>query len=488
MSNSRSEIVQVVQGVVDAMKEGLESYKNCGKGDVPGVELYIDLLDEVAPIEKGKMGEILLREGKTNEKTLNGALTEQQSPLGKVPVDMGEAEEKDVEKIISGQKKSGPRDIRVSVEKLDALTNLVSELVVVNNMLSHSPDLEGFELPLFSKAAKQMNKIVRELRELSMEVRMVPVKNLFRRMHRLVYDVASKSMKEVELVIQGEETEMDKTVIEAIHDPLLHLIRNAIDHGLETAEERTAAGKNPVGVVTLKALHEEGRTKVIVSDDGGGLDTKNILEKARERGIVDEREVKDEDIPALIFHPGFSTKSEVTDLSGRGVGMDVVKRNIESVKGSIAVESNPGKGTSITLSIPLTLSITEGMLIKVGGRSFIVPLLSSREFIKPRNNRIVVSPEGGEMIRIRDEIIPIVRLHDLFEIVAENKNLEDGMLVIVETSRKPLALFVDTIVGQMQAVIKAVPEQMSSFPAVAGCSILGNGVIALILDVEKLKI
>ncbi len=453
-------------------------------------------------LEVPKIGNILEKEGKADSETIEKALEIQARPLGKILVDMGACSEKDIEQAIVKQEEKrqelglqnpngeskAKHDIRVDVEKLDVLTNLIGELVIVNNMLDHVPSSECKHFMQFSKTAKQMGKIVRELREIAMVIRMVPVKNLFRKMFRLVHDVAEKSNKKVELILFGEETEIDKTVIEMIQDPILHIIRNAVDHGIGTSEERIKQGKSEKGTIRLSAKHEEGEVKIIIEDDGNGIKKEKVLKKALEKGMFfgDTANLTDKEIFSFIFEPGFSTAEKVTEISGRGVGMDVVKRNMDAINGKIDVWSAENVGTTITLRIPLTLAIIEGMQMMVGNTSFMIPTLAAKEFFKPKKSLITIAPDGLEIIKIRDEIIPILRLHKIYKREPVSENLEDGMLIIVEIMGENAALFVDKIIGQQQAVIKAVPSSMGAIQGVSGCTILGNGKISLILDVEKI--
>jgi len=317
---------------------------------------------------------------------------------------------------------------------------------------------------------------------------MVPLATTFRKMTRLVYDLSNKGGKKVELSLHGEDTEVDKTVIESIGDPLVHIVRNAIDHGLETAEERALTTKPAIGSVSINAVHEGGEVLIIIKDDGRGLNKEKILSKALDRGLIqpDGPELKEEDIFKLIFEPGFSTADKITDISGRGVGMDVVKRNIEKLKGRIQVSSTLGEGTTFTLHIPLTLAIIDGMLVSVGDTQYTIPLLSIRESMRPTDSMITITPDGQEIIRIREEMIPILRLHNLYKKTPKFTNLTEGLLVIVESSETSVAIFVDELLGQQQTVIKPLSGYLGEARAVSGCTILGNGEVSLILDVAAL--
>lgn len=380
------------------------------------------------------------------------------------------------------------QDIRVDLEKLDVLINLIGEMVIAENMLIHNPDLEGLELESFGKAAQQMNKLVRELQELAMTIRMVPVSGLFRRMIRLVHDLAMKSGKKVELVLAGEETELDKTVIETITDPLVHLIRNSLDHGLEPPEERLAKGKPAKGTVRLSARHEEGEVWITLDDDGRGLNRDKILAKAASKGLIegDGSDLSDKQVANLIFLPGFSTADQITDVSGRGVGMDVVKQNVEKIKGKIEVATRPGQGSTFTLRIPLTLGIIDGMMVRVGSTRCIVPTLAIREAFRPPANVITVTPDGLELARVRDKFYPVNRLHQVLGHEPDSRELTDGILILLENQDGGACLFVDEILGQQQTVIKGLSDYIGTVRCVSGCTILGNGEVCLILDVAPL--
>jgi two-component system chemotaxis sensor kinase CheA len=355
-------------------------------------------------------------------------------------------------------------------------------------MLINNPDLKNLELDNFSKAGQHLSKLVRELQEMAMTIRMIPVSGLFRRMIRLVHDLSAKAGKKVDLELFGEETEIDKTVIETITDPLVHLLRNSLDHGLEPPDERLAAGKNEKGKVKLSASHEEGEVWVTIEDNGRGLNKEKILEKAISKGLIegDGSDMTDKQIHHLIFAPGFSTAAQITDISGRGVGMDVVKKNLEKIKGKIDVNSTPGQGTIINLRIPLTLAIIDGMIVRVGAVTCIVPTLSMLETFRPEKNQITVTPDGKELAQVRENFLPIVRLHDVLGEEPNSRELQDGILIVLEYQATHFCLFIDEIVGQQQTVIKGLSNFIGTVPGVSGCTILGDGGVCLILDVGTL--
>lgn len=380
------------------------------------------------------------------------------------------------------------QDIRVDLEKLDQLINLIGEMVIAENMLIHNPDIAGLELENFHKAGQQMSKLVRELQEIAMTIRMIPVSGLFRRMIRLVHDLSLKAGKKVELILSGEDTEVDKTVVETITDPLVHLIRNSLDHGLEPPDERIRTGKPEKGVVRLSARHEEGEVWITIEDDGRGLNREKILSKAISKGLIDGdgSDMSDKAIYNLIFQAGFSTADKITDVSGRGVGMDVVKQNIEKIKGKIEVTSKPGQGSRMILRIPLTLGIIDGMMVRVGDTKCIVPTLAIREAFRPQESAITITPDGQELARVRENFFPVIRLHDVLKKEPESRTLPDGILILIEYQDKGVCLFVDEIVGQQQTVIKGLSDYIGNVRWVSGCTILGDGEVCLILDVGHL--
>jgi len=389
-------------------------------------------------------------------------------------------------KSASGGKSGG--SIRVDLTKLDSLMNLVGELVIAEAMVTRNPDLDGHEFENLEKASHHLRRITSDLQDVAMSVRMVPLSGTFKKMVRLVHDTGLKAGKKVELELHGEETEVDKTVIEQISDPLVHIVRNAIDHGLETGEERALTDKPETGKVTISARHESGEVWITVSDDGKGLDREVILAKAIERGLVDGdgSDMRDEDVFKLIFEPGFSTAAQVTEISGRGVGMDVVRKNIEKINGKVDIKSVLGEGSQFIMRIPLTMAIIEGMLVRVGKSTYSIPLLSIREAIRPVADQITTTPDGVEVVKLRADMIPVIRMHELYGIEPSFENLADGTLIIVENDGVAGALFVDEILGQQQTVVKGLSDYVGSPHGVSGCTILGDGRISLILDVATI--
>ncbi len=378
--------------------------------------------------------------------------------------------------------------LRVDVEKLDMLMDLVGELIIGTTSVIHNPEIQSLDLESFQKSATQLNRITRDLQDVAMSLRMVPIDGTFRKMIRLVRDVSRKQGKKVHLEITGSETEVDKTVAEVISDPLVHMMRNAVDHGIEDAAERAAAGKSPEAQISLSARHQGGEIWIRISDDGRGIDREKILAKARERGLPgSEREgLSDSEVFAFIFEPGFSMAKALTDISGRGIGMDVVKRNIERVGGRVDIESCPGKGTTFTLRIPLTLAIIEGMLFRVGSSYFTIPLLQIVESVVLDQRHITALNNGQEVARIRERLIPVLRLNRFYGIESTSERIEDGIFLIVEDGDAVICLFIDELIGQRQTVVKSLSGYLGDLRGLSGCTVLGDGRISLIIDIQNL--
>ncbi len=380
------------------------------------------------------------------------------------------------------------RLISVGVTKLDKLMDLVGELVISEAMVTRNPELQGLAMENFTKSAVQLRKITNELQDMVMSIRMVPLKGTFQKMNRLVRDMCQKLGKQVNFVMHGEDTEVDKNIIEHLSDPLLHLIRNAIDHGTEPAGDRIAKGKTPEGNLWLEAKNEGGDVWIIVRDDGKGLNREKILAKADASGLLTkpEQEMSDKEVFALILHPGLSTNATVTEFSGRGVGMDVVSKNMDKVGGSVLIESTPDVGTSISLKIPLTLAIIDGMCIRVGSALYIVPITSIREAFKAVDLNVIKDLDENETIMVRGEGYPIIRLHRTFGIPDAVNQLKEGILLMVDSSVGCLCLFADELIGEQQIVVKTLPMYLKKVKGISGCTLLGDGSIGLILDIGAL--
>ena len=378
--------------------------------------------------------------------------------------------------------------IRVSIEKIDTLVNLVGELVITQSMLGQlGTEFDMSKLIRLQEGLAQLEHNTRELQENVMRIRMLPISFTFSRFPRMVRDLSRQLGKKIELKLSGEQTELDKTVLEKIGDPLVHLVRNAIDHGLETPELRRAAGKPETGIITLHAYHQGGNIMIEINDDGRGLNRQKIRAKAISNKIIGENDtLSDEQIQDLIFQPGFSTAEKVTDVSGRGVGMDVVRRNINELNGGIEVHSEEGVGSTFTIRLPLTLAILDGQLIQVGDQTYIVPLVSIVESLQPKLALTNHVAGGCDVFRLRNEYIPIIHLAEIFGIKPRNDNLEKSLLVVVETGNSKVALVVDDLLGQQQVVIKSMEANYKKVEGVSGATILGDGTVSLILDITDL--
>lgn len=373
--------------------------------------------------------------------------------------------------------------IRVGVEKIDELMNSVGELVITQSMLEELARGVGQTLPeSFRAGLEQLARNVREVHESVMRVRMLPISSVFSRFPRMVRDLAQKLGKQVELTLSGEHTELDKTVLEKIGDPIVHLVRNSIDHGLEKPEARLAAGKKPVGSLRLHASHRGGNIVVEVSDDGAGLDADRILAKARSRNLVGPGETLTRDqIYNLIFSPGFSTAEQATDVSGRGVGLDVVRRNVKELGGSVELTSESGRGARFNITLPLTLAIVDGQSIAVGRESYIVPLVSIVESLQLSQGTLSSIAGRGEVFAFRGDYVPVIRLHEMFG-VSREREADDGIIVVIEGDGRRAGLLVDDLLGQQQVVIKSLDANFGRVDGVSGATILGDGSVALILD------
>ncbi|WP_437890942.1 chemotaxis protein CheA [Phytobacter sp. V91] len=378
--------------------------------------------------------------------------------------------------------------IRVAVEKVDQLINLVGELVITQSMLAQrSNELDPVNHGDLITSMTQLQRNARDLQESVMSIRMMPMEYVFSRFPRLVRDLASKLDKQVELTQIGSSTELDKSLIERIIDPLTHLVRNSLDHGIETPEKRVEAGKSPVGNLTLSAEHQGGNICIEVTDDGAGLNRDRILAKAISQGMSVHENMSDEDVGMLIFAPGFSTAEQVTDVSGRGVGMDVVKRNIQEMGGHVEIKSKQGQGTTIRILLPLTLAILDGMSVKVNDEVFILPLNAVMESLQPRDEDLHPLAGGERVLEVRGEYLPLVELWKVFDVSGAKTEATQGIVVILQSAGRRYALLVDQLIGQHQVVVKNLESNYRKVPGISAATILGDGSVALIVDVSALQ-
>ncbi len=390
------------------------------------------------------------------------------------------------EKIITKTHTSDEK-IKVSTTRLDNLINMAGELVIAQLMVAEETNTILASEPELNRKVTHQGKIVRDLQELSMSMRMVPIAGVFQKMARLVRDLSHKADKKVTFVTVGEDTELDRSIVDKIADPLVHMVRNSVDHGIESAQQRSEAGKDPSGTIELKAFHQAGNIVIEISDDGKGLDRDRILKKAIENGIVDtNQELSDGEIFKLVFHAGLSTAQKVTSISGRGVGMDVVKKNIESLRGKIDISSTKGKGTTFTIRLPLTLAIIDGQIVTIGDGRYIIPIKSIVRTLRPEAKQLSSVQNRGEMLMERGRLLPLVRLYKLFGIVPSTKDPTESLLVIVEEDGKKCCLLVDELLGQQQVVIKNLGEGLGTTKGTSGGAIMGDGKVSLILDIPGL--
>ncbi len=453
-----------------------------------------DSAPETAP-PSVRLGDLLVASGAAKREEVERVITQPGPPekLGEKLIHAGVVGARDVAVALRIQQQiaapgapaaaAADATLRVSMVRLDKLIDMVGELVISQAMISQDPVIRQSNSQALERKVAQSDKITRELQDLTLSMRMVPLKGTFQKMARLVRDVAKKSGKEVRLVTEGEDTEIDRSMVDAINDPLVHMMRNSVDHGIEPPDQRAAAGKPAQGTVTLRAYHAAGKVVIEVQDDGRGIDTDRILAKAVERGLVEPgKELSQSEIYDLLFLPGLSTAEKVTDVSGRGVGMDVVKKNIESLRGRVEVSSAKGKGSTFTIRLPLTLAIIDGMLLKVGGETYVLPTLAIEQAFQPARESISTVTGRGEMVLLRGQLIPICRLHRLFGVAGAQEDATRALLVVIEQDGERVALLADALLGQQQVVIKSLGTSVGEIEGVSGAAILGDGRVGLILD------
>jgi two-component system chemotaxis sensor kinase CheA len=487
----------------DMLKALMQSVQNALGGSAETLpDCYDQLMEELADPEgycasessSPRLGDILVAEGKASREEVECAAAEKgEEPIGIAIVKSETATLSDVAKALRTQKRMGGADaaadssLRVRTDRLDRLIDMVGELVIAQSMVAQDKTVRDSANHELLKKVTHTGKIVRELQDLSMSMRMVPLKNAFQKMARLTRDLAHKSGKQVSFVSEGEDTEIDRNMVDVLSDPLVHMIRNAIDHGIEPTDVRESCGKSKSGTIRLAAYHSGGNVVVELQDDGRGLNRDRILEKAVARGLMDsEKGLPDSEIFNLIFAPGFSTAEKVTDISGRGVGMDVVKRGVEALRGRIEIDSEPGKGCTFTIRLPLTLAITDGMLVKVGQERYIVPTINIHLSFRPDAQAISTVAGRGEMVMLRGELMPMFRLHRLFGVSGAVESPTDGLLVILGDGNRRCALLVDELLGQQQVVAKALGAGIGYVLGVSGGAILGDGRVGLILDPSEI--
>ena len=496
-------LIDVVLDGADALKALIGQLRDVLEGkkaeaadlDIPVLEERIHRIEQGFDTKKGakKIGDILVDEGIISkdqlEQTLKLTKSSPDKKLGQILIEEGLVKSKQISQALRKQvdQVSDLTTVRVDTTKLDDLIDMVGELVITQTMIQRDLNNQVNVDKGLTRDIAQFFRITSSLQRVSTSMRMIPIKQTFQRMSRLVRDLAKNAGKNISVELVGEDTEIDRNMVEEIYNPLVHMIRNSVDHGLETSEERVKAGKPEKGLITLKAYHRGGNIVIEIADDGRGLNKEKILKKAIKSGTVQNQEtLTDSEIYKLIFLPGLSTAEKVTDVSGRGVGMDVVKRAVEKLRGKIEIESNFGRGTSIITRFPLTLAIIDGMIVKVGTESYILPTISIRQALRPARENYTNVVGKGDMINAMGQLMPLIKLYKLFNIEPEHKEPWDAIVVVVDSEKGSRCLMVDKIIGKAEVVVKSLGEGLKNVNGVAGGAILGNGRIGLIIDTEGL--
>ena len=498
-----SQAIDVVLDGADALKAMITRLRDDLEGKVPE-PLDIDisaLRKRVKAAQQGisdtektlKLGEILVEDGAVTQESLEEGLkaaqAESSKKIGEILIDEGKVSPKQVSQALRKQSKQtmDTATIRVDVKKLDDLIDMVGELVITQSMIRQNPIIQSNMDRKLAKDISQLSSITSELQRTSTSLRMVPIKQTFQRMSRLVRDLSRKVGKSIGIVMEGEDTDIDKNMVDEIYNPLVHMVRNAVDHGIESREERIKSGKPEKGLIQLKAYHRGGSIVIEISDDGKGLDKDKILKKAIENGVINSSQgLSDQEIYKLIFHPGLSTAKEVTDVSGRGVGMDVVKQAVEKLSGKIEINSVYGKGTSIMTFFPLTMAIIDGITVRVGKERYIIPTGAIRQLLRPPRESYSNVVGRGEMINVMGDLMPLMRLHKFFGIECEHKNPWEAIVAVIEGEDKSECIMVDEIIGEEEVVIKGLGEGLKDIKGVSSGAIMGDGNVGLILDPEGL--
>jgi two-component system chemotaxis sensor kinase CheA len=410
-----------------------------------------------------KLGEILIMENKAKPREVVEALREQKQVLNQL----------------------SEFTLKVDSKKLDNLVDMVGELVIAQSMVQQNPVFASIKEQKLIRDFSLLKRITNDLQRISMSLRMVPIRQTFQKMTRLVRDLSKKSEKLVELSMSGEETEIDRNMVESLYDPLVHMIRNAVDHGIELPSLRKEMGKTEMGKIFLRAYQKGGNVVIEMEDDGQGLNREKILKKAKEKGLLsEEMQLTDYQIDNLIFEPGFSTADKITDVSGRGVGMDVVRKTIEKLKGKVEIFSTQGKGCRFIIRVPLTLAIMDGIIVRVGDEQYIIPTLFIKETLRPRPEDITTVQQRGNLVRVRNNLLPLIRLHHLLGIIPHKKEPWEALVIVVENEGNQRCLMVDDLIGKQEVVIKNLGEKLKEVKGVAGATIMGDGHVGLILDIH----
>lgn len=503
----RSGEIEIGETIIDIILESADTLKKLIKGIKHGMEsgTSLDIGLDITPLvnridEMGLLadkmankpiGEILLdNEALSPENLEHGLERQKQEPdkkLGEILIEEKSVGPKQVVSALREQKKFKPRQVdlqvKVDTKKLDNLVDLTGELVIAQSMLRQNPVILSTKDQKLAHNLEQLTQITSGLQTTAMSMRMVLIRNTFQKMMRLVRDLTKNSGKEVQLKMSGEDTEIDRNVVDELYEPMVHMIRNSVDHGIETTKEREKVGKNRCGEIHLKAYHQGGKIIVEIKDDGRGLDKNRIIEKARESDLItDDSKLTESEIYNMIFHPGFSTAKQVTDVSGRGVGMDVVKKAIEKLRGRVEIKTKSGQGSTFLISLPLTLAIIEGMLVRVGEERYIIPALAILESFRPSKDQYFTVEGKGEMILSRSKLLPLARLDQMFNVKGDSLNPWESLVVVVEHEDKQMCLLLDELLSKEEVVIKSLGRALSNIKGIAGSTIMGDGRVGLILD------
>ncbi len=499
-----SRLIDIILDGSDVLKAIIVKLKDDMEGnptepleiDTSTLKKRIESIEQGAPdtVEVKKLGEILVEDGAITEENLEQGLevAEQSIPpkkIGEALISEGKVTPKQVSQALRKQTKKAVDTavVRVNIKKLDDLIDMVGELVITQSMIRQNSFILSNSDIRLSRDVSRLSSITSELQRTSTSLRMVPIKQTFQRMSRLVRDLSRDAGKHVGVVTEGEDTEIDRNMVEEIYNPLVHMVRNAVDHGIDSSEERIKAGKPEKGMVRLKAFHRGGNVVIEISDDGKGLDRDVILKKAVEKELIDSSDdLSDQDIYKLIFSAGFSTAAKVTDISGRGVGMDVVKQAVEKLRGKIEIDSVINEGSTFALGFPLTMAIIDGMIVRVGGERYIIPTTAIRQLLRPKEESYNNIVGKGETINVMGNLLPLVRLYKIFGIEPEHENPWEAIVVVLEGENRSKCLLVDEILGEEEVVIKSLGESLKSSKGVSGGAIMGDGNVGLILDPEGL--
>jgi two-component system, chemotaxis family, sensor kinase CheA len=487
----------VLKTLIVQLRDILEGKTTAGLPDldIPALEARIHKIEQGLDVEAGgkTVGEILVDEGVISkeklEKTLKAKETSPEKKIGQALIEEGVVKPKQVSQALRKQVEqvTDLTTIRVDTTKLDDLIDMVGELVITQSMISQDIREQANADKRLTRDLSQFFRITSALQRVSTSLRMIPIKQTFQRLTRLVRDLAKNAGKIVSVELVGEDTEIDRNMVDEIYNPLVHMIRNSVDHGLEMPEERIKAGKPERGLITLKAYHRGGNIVIEIADDGKGLDKQKIINKAVKSGLISPDEsLSDQEVYKMIFLPGLSTAAKVTDVSGRGVGMDVVKRAVEKMRGKIEIESSVGEGTTFITRFPLTLAIIDGMIVKVGAESYILPTTSIRQALRPTRASYTCVVGKGEMINAMGQLMPLIRMYELFDIEPEHKEPWEAIVVVVDSESGSRCLMVDKIVSKAEVVVKSLGEGLKNIKGLAGGAILGDGRIGLIIDTEGL--